>query len=42
MVGIIGASNNPVSGMTIATLLLVTSVLKVTAVYYRDILLAQD
>lgn len=30
MVGIIGASNNPVSGMTIATLLFVTAVLKVT------------
>ena len=30
MVGIIGASNNPVSGMTIATLLFVTSVLKLT------------
>lgn len=28
MVGIIGASNNPVSGMTIATLLIVTSLLK--------------
>ncbi|WP_040214227.1 OPT family oligopeptide transporter [Clostridium polynesiense] len=32
MVGIIGASNNPVSGMTIATLLFVTSLLKVTGV----------
>lgn len=30
MVGLIGASNNPVSGMTIATLLFVTSVLKLT------------
>ncbi|MBB6630882.1 OPT family oligopeptide transporter [Clostridium algidicarnis] len=30
MVGIIGASNNPVSGMTIATLLFVTTVLKLT------------
>ncbi|MEG1255426.1 oligopeptide transporter, OPT family [Clostridium sp.] len=30
MVGIIGASNNPVSGMTIATLLFVTTVIKVT------------
>ncbi|MEG1254287.1 oligopeptide transporter, OPT family [Clostridium sp.] len=30
MVGIIGASNNPVSGMTIATLLFVTATLKVT------------
>ncbi|SHK35854.1 putative oligopeptide transporter, OPT family [Hathewaya proteolytica DSM 3090] len=30
MVGIIGASNNPVSGMTIATLLIVTSLLKIT------------
>ncbi len=30
MVGIIGASNNPVSGMTIATLLFVTAVLKLT------------
>ncbi|MEG0133320.1 MAG: oligopeptide transporter, OPT family [Clostridium sp.] len=30
MVGIAGASNNPVSGMTIATLLLVTTVIKVT------------
>ncbi|MBU3113783.1 oligopeptide transporter, OPT family [Clostridium lacusfryxellense] len=30
MVGIIGASNNPASGMTIATLLFVTSVLKLT------------
>ncbi|MBZ9636833.1 oligopeptide transporter, OPT family [Clostridium sp. FP1] len=30
MVGIIGASNNPASGMTIATLLFVTSVLKFT------------
>lgn len=30
MVGIIGASNNPVSGMTIATLLIVTSILKLT------------
>ncbi|SHE52439.1 putative oligopeptide transporter, OPT family [Clostridium fallax] len=30
MVGIIGASNNPVSGMTIATLLFVTTLLKVT------------
>ena len=28
MVGIIGASNNPVSGMTIATLLIITTVLK--------------
>ncbi len=32
MVGIIGASNNPVSGMTIATLLFVTSLLKLTGV----------
>lgn len=30
MVGIIGASNNPVSGMTIATLLFITSLLKLT------------
>lgn len=30
MVGIIGASNNPVSGMTIATLLFITAVLKAT------------
>ena len=30
MVGIIGASNNPVSGMTIATLLFITSILKLT------------
>ena len=30
MVGVIGASNNPVSGMTIATLLFVTTLLKVT------------
>ncbi|MGH4137649.1 OPT family oligopeptide transporter [Clostridium sp.] len=30
MVGLIGASNNPASGMTIATLLFVTAVLKVT------------
>ncbi|MGH4119368.1 OPT family oligopeptide transporter [Clostridium sp.] len=30
MVGIIGASNNPVSGMTIATLLFVTTILKLT------------
>lgn len=30
MVGLIGASNNPVSGMTIATLLFVTSILKLT------------
>lgn len=30
MVGIIGASNNPVSGMTIATMLFVTTLLKVT------------
>lgn len=30
MVGIIGASNNPVSGMTIATLLFVTTLLKIT------------
>ena len=30
MVGLIGSSNNPVSGMTIATLLLATSVLKAT------------
>jgi len=30
MVGIIGASNNPVSGMTIATLLFVTSLLRLT------------
>jgi putative OPT family oligopeptide transporter len=30
MVGIIGASNNPVSGMTIATLLFVTTLLKLT------------
>ncbi len=30
MVGIIGASNNPVSGMTIATLLFVTAILKIT------------
>lgn len=30
MVGIIGASNNPVSGMTIATMLFVTTILKVT------------
>ncbi|TGE35758.1 oligopeptide transporter, OPT family [Desulfosporosinus fructosivorans] len=32
MVGIIGASSNPVSGMTIATLLVVTSLLKITGV----------
>lgn len=32
MVGIIGASSNPVSGMTIATLLVVTTLLKVTGV----------
>ncbi|ACQ54966.1 oligopeptide transporter, OPT family [Clostridium botulinum] len=32
MVGIIGASNNPVSGMTIATLLFVTTILKLTGV----------
>lgn len=30
MVGIIGASSNPVSGMTIATLLVVTTLLKIT------------
>ena len=30
MVGIIGVSNNPVSGMTIATLLFVTTILKLT------------
>ena len=30
MVGIIGASNNPVSGMTIASLLLITTILKIT------------
>jgi len=30
MVGIIGASNNPVSGMTIATMLFVTTVIKLT------------
>lgn len=30
MCGIIGASNNPVSGMTIATLLFITSILKAT------------
>ena len=30
MVGIIGVSNNPVSGMTIATLLFVTTILKIT------------
>lgn len=30
MVGIIGASNNPVSGMTIATMLFVTTVVKIT------------
>lgn len=30
MVGLIGASNNPVSGMTIATLLIVTSLLRLT------------
>ena len=30
MVGIIGASNNPVSGMTIATLLIVATIFKVT------------
>ncbi len=30
MVGIIGASNNPVSGMTIATLLFVTTILRIT------------
>jgi len=30
MVGIIGASNNPVSGMTIATMLFVTTVIKIT------------
>jgi putative OPT family oligopeptide transporter len=30
LVGIIGTSNNPISGMTIATLLLITSVLKAT------------
>ena len=30
MCGIIGASNNPVSGMTIATLLFITAVLKAT------------
>jgi putative OPT family oligopeptide transporter len=32
MVGIIGASSNPVSGMTIATLLVVASLLKITGV----------
>ncbi len=32
MVGIIGASSNPVSGMTIATLLVVTTLLKITGV----------
>lgn len=36
MVGIIGASNNPVSGMTIATLLFVTAVLKVTGNVGQD------
>jgi putative OPT family oligopeptide transporter len=30
MVGIVGSSNNPVSGMTIATLLIVTAILKAT------------
>lgn len=30
LVGIIGTSNNPISGMTIATLLLITSILKAT------------
>ncbi|WP_326909069.1 OPT family oligopeptide transporter [Sedimentibacter sp. MB31-C6] len=30
MVGIIGASNNPVSGMTIATMLFVTTIIKIT------------
>lgn len=30
MVGIIGASNNPVSGMTIATMLFVTTIIKLT------------
>lgn len=30
MVGLIGSSNNPVSGMTIATLLFATVILKVT------------
>lgn len=34
IVGIIGVSNNPVSGMTIATLLFVTSILKITG--YTD------
>lgn len=34
--GIIGASNNPVSGMTIATLLFVTSVLKATGMTGND------
>lgn len=32
MVGIIGSSSNPVSGMTIATLLVVTTLLKITGV----------
>ena len=30
MVGMIGSSNNPVSGMTIATLLIATMILKAT------------
>jgi putative OPT family oligopeptide transporter len=38
--GIIGASNNPVSGMTIATLLFVTSVLKATGRTGNDGMLA--
>ncbi len=32
MVGIVGSSNNPVSGMTIATLLIATAILKATGV----------
>lgn len=32
MTGIVGESNNPVSGMTIATLLVVTSILKLTGI----------
>ena len=36
MVGIIGASNNPVSGMTIASLLFITAIIKVTGGVSQD------
>lgn len=40
MVGIIGSSNNPVSGMSIATLLVATLILKATGLVGRDGMIA--